>query len=162
MNPLFDPETLPLRDIHLPTAVAWWPPAWGWWLLAAGMIAVAIVMSVQRYRRRRHRAAQRRLAALQREVENGADPLVCVQQASIVLRRFAITTSGADDGVAGRVGDGWLAYLEQRAPRLHLSDAPHHALTETPYLPPDKVGRDEACDFCRVCSAWIGAQPARV
>ena len=25
---------LPLRDIHEPAAIGWWPPAIGWWVLA--------------------------------------------------------------------------------------------------------------------------------
>jgi hypothetical protein len=24
---------LPLKDIHLPDAISWWPPAIGWWLI---------------------------------------------------------------------------------------------------------------------------------
>lgn len=34
------PPELPLRDIHLPEAVSWWPPAIGWWLLALLMAGV--------------------------------------------------------------------------------------------------------------------------
>lgn len=26
-------EELPLRDIHLPETIGWFPPAIGWWLL---------------------------------------------------------------------------------------------------------------------------------
>ena len=36
-----DENALPLRDLHLPDAIGWWPPAPGWWvviaLLAAGL-----------------------------------------------------------------------------------------------------------------------------
>ncbi|MBV1912177.1 MAG: DUF4381 domain-containing protein, partial [Cycloclasticus sp.] len=34
-------EELPLRDIHLPDAITWWPPAIGWWLLLAVIIVAA-------------------------------------------------------------------------------------------------------------------------
>ena len=34
-----DPEQIPLRDLHLPEAIGWWPLAPGWWLV----IAIALV-----------------------------------------------------------------------------------------------------------------------
>ena len=34
-----DPEQIPLRDLHLPEAIGWWPLAPGWWIL----IAIALV-----------------------------------------------------------------------------------------------------------------------
>ena len=39
MNPT---DLSQLRDIHLPEAVPWWPPAPGWWMLFALVIAGAV------------------------------------------------------------------------------------------------------------------------
>ena len=30
-----DPEQIPLRDLHLPEAIGWWPLAPGWWVVIA-------------------------------------------------------------------------------------------------------------------------------
>ena len=37
-----DPELLPLRDLHLPEMVGWWPLAPGWWFLIA--LAAAVIL----------------------------------------------------------------------------------------------------------------------
>ena len=37
-----DPEQIPLRDLHLPEAVGWWPLAPGWWVLIALAVAHAV------------------------------------------------------------------------------------------------------------------------
>jgi hypothetical protein len=161
MNPTFDPAQLPLRDIHLPDAVGWWPPAAGWWLLAAVLIAAALGMGVRLYLQRRHRAASRSLDALLVALRNGEDPLACVQQASIVLRRFAMSVSPARDEVAGITGKPWTAYLDRKAPRLALADAAAAKLLDLPYVPPAEVTRKQATEFCRLCAAWVRAQPAR-
>ncbi|PCJ36311.1 MAG: hypothetical protein COA75_07800 [Cellvibrionales bacterium] len=42
-----------LRDIHLPEAVPWWPPAPGWWIVAALLLALTIWLS--RYLQARYR-----------------------------------------------------------------------------------------------------------
>ena len=39
-----DPDQLPLRDLHLPEAVGWWPLAPGWWVLIALAIAGCIYL----------------------------------------------------------------------------------------------------------------------
>ena len=56
MNPTIDVSQLPLRDIHLPGSVGWWPPAIGWWLLAA-LVLVGVALSALPYYRGRHKRA---------------------------------------------------------------------------------------------------------
>ena len=48
-----NPALEQLRDIHLPQAVHWWPPAPGWWIVAALLLALTIWLS--RYLRARYR-----------------------------------------------------------------------------------------------------------
>jgi len=53
-----------LRDIHLPEAVHWWPPAPGWWIVAALLLALTIWLSrylQARYRRQYFRGESRDL-----------------------------------------------------------------------------------------------------
>ena len=45
------PEDLPLRDIHLPDPVSWWPMAPGWWLLFF-LLVLLISLSIFFLRRR--------------------------------------------------------------------------------------------------------------
>ncbi|MBQ0718988.1 MAG: DUF4381 domain-containing protein [Gammaproteobacteria bacterium] len=42
-----------LRDIHLPQAVHWWPPAPGWWLV--GVLLLALTIWLSRYLQARYR-----------------------------------------------------------------------------------------------------------
>ncbi len=38
------PTTLELRDIHLPEAISWWPPAPGWWFLLGSIVFIVIAV----------------------------------------------------------------------------------------------------------------------
>ena len=40
-------NALPLRDLHLPEAIGWWPLAPGWWVLLA-MLVGQVVLTVTR------------------------------------------------------------------------------------------------------------------
>lgn len=53
------PQGPKLRDIHLPAAPPWWPPAPGWWILAA-LALVGVAVAVWLWRRRRKVVAKRR------------------------------------------------------------------------------------------------------
>jgi hypothetical protein len=88
MNPI-DYSQLPLRDIHLPEPISWWPLAYGWWILL-GVFGVAAVLGWLYYRRQyRERAAIRGLKSVAQALAEGTAPVVCVQRISMILRRFA-------------------------------------------------------------------------
>lgn len=173
MNPTIDFADLPLRDIHLPGALSWWPPAAGWWLLA-GVAAIAIAFLLwHRHRNRHRRAALAALDGVVAALEQGEEPVHCLQQASSVLRRFAITAKGtrtaADaSGVAGLTGERWLGYLdrcwggrrrgEQRWGSHAFLDGVGRGLAMAPYRPPQSVTTEQALELSRLCAAWIRAQ----
>ena len=39
-----NPESLPLKDIHLPADVPWWPLAPGWWVLLAALLVLTLLI----------------------------------------------------------------------------------------------------------------------
>lgn len=160
MNPTFDPSQLPLRDIHLPGDVAWWPLAFGWWLLAATVVVLAVVAGFAIWRRRRHRVARRALHEIMAALNTGADPARCAQRASIVLRRFAMTMNRNSFEVAGLTGKAWLDYLVRFGRSAELEETDGAELLDLPYVDPERVSADQAMALCRVCVAWVDAQPA--
>ena len=93
-----DLAQLPLRDIHLPGLIAWWPPAPGWWLAAALLLAALVVLGLY-YRSGRHRrAALHSVRKVHAALQQGAEPVACLQRVSTTLRQIR-----DDDGRAQAV-----------------------------------------------------------
>jgi len=111
-------ETLPLRDIHLPDPIGWWPLAPGWWGVLA-LLALVIGMLVLIGRRRRRltaiKLALRELSLLE------ADPELSTREKLMALsglmRRVAVTVGPRED-VAGKVGEDWLCWLNNSVPSV--------------------------------------------
>jgi hypothetical protein len=157
MNPT-DFTEIPLRDIHLPGSVGWWPPAPGWWVLAA-VVAGLGVFAWLRYRHRfRERAALGALKAIRAALDQGEEPGRCVQRTSLVLRRFAMSIAPRARHVAGLTGERWLAYLDSRWDKTGFSQGPGRALLVGPYAPPGRVHLDDAVALTGLCIDWVGAQ----
>jgi hypothetical protein len=164
MNPTVDVSQLPLRDIHLPTPVGWWPPALGRWLLAALVLAGATLYAIHYYRARHKRAALRAMTRLRAALEQGAEPVACLQYLSTVLRRFAMTSvartrAAAEPDVAGLIGERWLNYLDERWAKTEFSAGLGRQLLAAPYARPNSIERDKALELTAVCTAWLTAQP---
>lgn len=131
-------EQLPLRDIHLPDPVSWWPPAPGWWLLAAvtvllGVAAWKLAAVVRRglARRRLRRQALEELRRIQRDLETRGNAARTMEHLSVLLRRVAVTVF-SDHGVAGLAGRAWVDWLARTGP-AGLDGGPLAALAEAPY-----------------------------
>lgn len=160
MNPI-DFSQIPLRDIHLPEAVPWWPPALGWWLLAA-LLAAGAALAVVRYRRLyRERAALRALRDVLATLERGAEPVRCLQQVSMIVRRFAMSIGDKADAVAGLTGERWLRYLDSRWERDAFARGSGRALAVAPYAPPGRVRADDVAAIGTLCVEWVDAQRKR-
>ena len=87
------PAPLPLRDIHLPTPVSWWPLADGWWLCVALLVLAAVALAWW-WRgtpsRRARRAALAELAEIESHYARDGDGHACAQAVSRLLRRLAL------------------------------------------------------------------------
>jgi hypothetical protein len=129
------PQALQLRDIHLPAAPAFWPPAPGWWLLAIVLLlllAWLAPVALQRYRLRRQRL--RVLGALARLEENLASERSpdALAQISVMLRRLALLRFPRKD-VAALTGNGWLRFLDESGGDGRFLNGPGRALATGPY-----------------------------
>jgi Domain of unknown function (DUF4381) len=163
MNPTIDVSQLPLRDIHLPGPVGWWPPAFGWWLVAALVLVGLALYALHYYRARHKRAALRALTRVRAALDQGAEPVACLQFLSTVLRRFAMTSVARAAGeaeVAGLIGERWLKYLDGRWDRTDFSAGVGKRLLAAPYGRPNSIERGTALALTELCRAWLVAQPA--
>lgn len=110
---------LALKDIHLPDAISWWPPAIGWWLLVL-LIPALIGFSYWLYKRLTRKTAlktaKKTLAAIKLNAE--LDNTQKLRELSILLRRVAVSLAPRTE-VASLTGHSWLAFLDQS-----LSGAP--------------------------------------
>jgi hypothetical protein len=154
-----DPTSLPLRDIHLPAPIGWWPPAPGWWLLALALLGLATVAWLQWRRGRVRRLALARLQSAVAALRQGAQPSACVQEIAATLRRYCMTVAADPAQVAGLVGGSWLGYLDSRWPRAAFASGIGRLLVEAPYAPATRVADAEA--LAELGIEWLRAQPRR-
>jgi len=134
-----DPGKLPLRDLHLPEAVGWWPLAPGWWLIIALLFAGLGWLLLRGWRRYRlnapRRYALRTLAAAEAEYISHQDPVRLAQQVSVLLRRAMLAYAPRRE-VAGLTGESWLAWLDRDLPVPYFHTEGGKSLLQLPYRKP--------------------------
>jgi len=152
---------LPLRDIHLPIAISWWPPAPGWWLL---MVLVFVIVLLIWWQQRRKVALRVRVAALAEwgalmaafQREQNVSQLV--QGLSVLLRRVALSYYPREE-VAGLSGEAWLRYLDNRHALSQpngFSEGVGRLLLAGPYQ--QQVDGDVLA-LHALCGEWLGSLP---
>ncbi len=147
-----EPQSLPLRDIHLPDPVSWWPVAPGWGVLL-GLLCLLIfaLFLLLRWFIKRHkmpkRVALRKLNKLQRDYQQHHNSQKLIQAISILLRRFFITEYPRAQ-VASLTGEAWLQFLDQHLGEPQFTQGEGRCLIEAPYKPHVKIEADTLLKLC--------------
>lgn len=155
-------EALPLRDIHLPPAVAWWPPAPGWWILAGVLASAALGTLFWRAWRRRtalRREALAELAAIRQRYAADRDPHRAARSLSVLGRRLAKALD-PQGGSAALTGAAWLSRLDAWSGGDAFTAGSGRELAVAPYRA-DATPDVEA--LCGVFERWLrrlGSPPA--
>ena len=107
-----------LRDIHLPDASLWWPPAPGWWI---GLLLILLLLWLlpRLLRWLRHKPAKRlslqELERIRRGYKEGQSEIAVLRDVTTLLRRVVISYYGRDYNAAF-TGSQWIDQVQQLAP----------------------------------------------
>ena len=85
-------QELPIRDIHLPETIGWFPPAMGWWFIAI-LIPVSTYFLIALIQRLLQKTAIKDAKKLLKQLQanDSLTPLEKVCELSMLLRRVAIS-----------------------------------------------------------------------
>jgi hypothetical protein len=140
-----DPEQIPLRDLHLPEAVGWWPPAPGWWVLLGLVLLGVLLLLHKAWVRWRadaaRRIALRELARLEDSWRDAPNPVLLATGLSELLRRTMLAYAPRKD-VAGLTGQAWLQWLDRGLEDRVFTEGPGRALRELPYRRADQAASE--------------------
>ena len=152
------PSQLPLKDIHLPDPIGWWPIAPGWWILMLlivliTVIAVLVVEALQTLCGQKVRTPRilKQLKANQDFTSRERMEIL-----SVLIRRACLSTFPRREQTAGLSGRNWLNFLDRSLNDGRFSGDEGKILLEAPYR------KDASGDFNAVfelCEDWIKALP---
>ena len=141
-----DNSELPLRDLHLPDPIGWWPLAPGWWFVLFVVATVVGYLIWQAYKRWQDGAARRfalrELARYETEYVEHRNPVTLARQLSELVRRGMLAYAPRDE-VAGLTGEAWLQWLDRGMPLPYFHTEGGKSLLQLPY-------RDPTGDFSNV------------
>jgi hypothetical protein len=140
-----DPQQIPLRDLHLPELIGWWPLAPGWWLLIVLVVAGLGYLLYKAFNQWRRNAARRlalrELSRIQQDFRLGVDEISLAIELSELLRRTMLAYAPRNE-VAGLTGAGWLRWLDRGLVDRPFSQGPGQNVESLPYRRPDAIEDD--------------------
>ena len=144
-----DPAQIPLRGLHLPDAIGWWPLAPGWWVLIVAAL-IGLVLLLRSWLQRRARAAARRHAIRQFDQARSAyadhgNAVKLGIELSELLRRTMLAYAPRAD-VAGLTGDAWLEWLDRDLAEPRFRTGAGRELVDLPYRNPETADSDADID----------------
>jgi hypothetical protein len=129
-----NPETLPLRAIHLPETVNWWPVAPVWWvLLAVVIITPFVIIQYRKWKAARFiTIALKQLSAIENNFNQHQDSCRLLKDLSIFLRQCVMTLQTRED-TASITGEAWLQLLDRLGETKEFTQGKGKVLLTAPY-----------------------------
>jgi hypothetical protein len=135
-----DPSQIPLRDLHLPNPIGWWPLAPGWWVLialAAGVLGYLALRSLRSWQfNAPRRYALRQLAKVEASYLSHGNVVTLGQDLSELTRRTMLAYAPRHE-VAGLSGEAWLQWLDRDLPVPYFHTEGGKSLLQLPYRDPN-------------------------
>lgn len=146
---------LPLRDIHLPNPISWWPLAPGWWLLL-GMVILLCVLALWLIRKSLRptlrKQAFHRLDHIEKSFVQTKDAVQCLSDISELLRR-AVLSQNRSLKTAGLIGKPWLEVLDEPLKSSEFSQGVGQLLLHGPYQ--SHVEKEKVFQLIQLCRKWV-------
>lgn len=146
---------LPLRDIHLPDPISWWPLAIGWWLLLGLgiLLTFAVYFFIKRFFQptlKKH--ALRALDSIEHTYRSTQDGIECVIALSALLRRIVLSQQHLTPP-AGIIGRPWLELLDKSLKTPEFSQGVGQILLTGPYQP--EIDNEDLKQLLKLCRKWV-------
>lgn len=159
---------LPIRDIHLPDAVLWWPLAPGWWIIAGTVLFLVILFfAIRKYYRSKAllRDANAELEQIKNQYISSNNQTELIQALSVLLRRCCISFYPRHE-TASLTGDAWLKYLDATSPSVSSSTSTFYMgigeiLASAPYMSESSIIKIDSDALIVLCETWLIAQPTK-
>jgi len=153
---------LPLRDIHLPDAISWWPLAIGWWLLPLLLFVGGFaIYHFLKYRQKNKKMAYRKIALdelsnIKSQFKTQQNCVELIRAISALLRRISLSYLPRED-TASLTGEQWIKQLNTLTPQTVFTDEIATLLEKAPYM---KQSQFDPTELLALCEQWIKLLPA--
>jgi Domain of unknown function (DUF4381) len=152
---------IPIRDIHLPDAVNWWPLAIGWWLLPLLIIIIIFVIyQFIKIKQHNEKVAYKKFALtelnkIRQQFEKEKNSSELIRAISALLRRIALSYLPRQK-IASLTGQQWFKQLNKLSSESVFSDEIITLLEQAPYQKQSQFNPNE---LLNICESWIKALP---
>ena len=133
---MVDFSDIPLRPLHLPNPISWWPLASGWWIIIALSILIICLLCFRIRQKYKYnapkRSALRVLKKIEVDYQLNKDHLAFIRKISELLRRTMLAYEPRCE-IAGLTGDDWMKRLDQDLPLPYFQTEGSEILLKFPY-----------------------------